>query len=138
MAELFTKIAVGMATVVGMKMAGKAVPAVGYISMGASMVKVVDDEMRNAVCEDVMKLNAGAGGISPSIVLVKEFKGSGGKQFLEQVVKAHGGGTAWFQQSRNRMECFHHYSKKFLPKKPPSSDYEAGIGHIVHGEVDSI
>ena len=137
MSGLATKITMGIATVIGLKAAGKVLPGMSSITMAASIVTSIDDSIRRQVVEDVMKLNTKPGGTEPNIILCAEFKGAGGKQFLKELVKKKGG-TVWFQQSRGRVECFHHHRKDFQPKAPPRDNYDAGLGHIVHGDKDSI
>ncbi|MGN6311755.1 MAG: hypothetical protein ACTHNN_19620 [Xanthobacteraceae bacterium] len=132
MVDQIVKTIVGIGVAIGLKTAGKALGPLAPITSAAGIVMTLDEGMRKQVAEDVIAANTSISGAEPNIFLISDFNGSQGKSFLEEIVKKRGGGTAWYQASRNRMECFWHNSKSFSPK--PVKDQ--AMGYIVHGPTD--
>lgn len=123
-----------VAMAVGLKAAGRLVPALGPITATAKVLGKIDDEMRAAAAESVLDANRLKDGRRPNIVLLTFYNGSQTRADLARYVTKQGG-TAWFQTGSNgRVEAFWHHSTAFKPKEAPG----CYLGHVVHGSKDGI
>lgn len=144
MVDAITKFCLSIAATFGIKTAGKLLPVTylgpfQIVTAGYGAYKTLvalDDAMKQQVLSDVKSANHIKPGVGNDIVLCEivgeKFEGWEGKKFLETAVKNIGGGTAWYQSSHGRMECFWINDVNFVPKSV-SGDEGSSIGHIVHG-----
>jgi hypothetical protein len=134
MTDTITKVTIGIGVAIALKAGGKFFAPLSPITTAASILTTLDEGMRKQALEDVLNANKTIAGHEQSILLIREFNGSQGKSFLEEIVKKRGGGTAWYQTGHQRMECFWIHKKDFIPKKVRGPT--EGMGYIVHGSTD--
>jgi hypothetical protein len=120
-----------LAVMLGLKQAGRVFPPLAAATTSYTILHKLDNTLRKQVYEDVKAANHLKDGIGNQLILIEEFNGFQGKPFLEQIIKKWGGGTAWYQMSDGRMECFWINDFKFKPQ--PGRGRKDGLGYVVHG-----